>query len=120
MVKRSNKWPNVVIMSLKKLWHIMQRLSNNFAHINHAANQAMSLFRFISIIPPYSPLISSLLQHMDHNPKAPGGDVLLIAHEHSLRVLAARWVGLPPEHAKNLELDTSVSVLYPPSPPPFF
>ncbi|CAG8459380.1 5099_t:CDS:2 [Paraglomus brasilianum] len=46
-------------------------------------------------------------EHMDHNPKAPGGDVLLIAHEHSLRVLAARWVGLPPEHAKNLELDTS-------------
>ncbi|CAG8466032.1 3926_t:CDS:2 [Paraglomus occultum] len=57
-------------------------------------------------------IVAHHTEHVDHNPAVPGGDVLLIAHEHSLRVLAARWVGLPPEHAKSFELDTSsISVL---------
>lgn len=40
------------------------------------------------------------------------GDVLLFAHGHLLRVLGARWVGLPPEDGALLRLDTaSLSVL---------
>ena len=34
------------------------------------------------------------------------GDVALVGHGHSLRVLAARWVGLPPGGGGLLKLDT--------------
>jgi broad specificity phosphatase PhoE len=41
-----------------------------------------------------------------------GGDVALFAHGHLLRILAARWLGLPPQDAALLGLDpATVSVL---------
>ncbi len=41
-----------------------------------------------------------------------GGDVLLVAHGHILRVLAARWLDQPPAFGARLRLDTAtVSVL---------
>ncbi len=44
--------------------------------------------------------------------RAIDGDVALFAHGHVLRVLAARWVGLPPEAGRHLLLDpATVSVL---------
>jgi probable phosphoglycerate mutase len=40
------------------------------------------------------------------------GDVVLVGHGHSLRVLGARWVGLPPSGGGLLKLDTAtVSIL---------
>ena len=37
---------------------------------------------------------------------AAGGDVALFAHGHLLRVLAARWIELPPEYGAHLGLET--------------
>jgi len=43
---------------------------------------------------------------------AADGDVAVFAHGHILRVLAARWIGLPPERGASFALDTaSVSEL---------
>ncbi|MFI9561322.1 histidine phosphatase family protein [Nonomuraea endophytica] len=38
--------------------------------------------------------------------KAADGEVALVAHGHFLRVLAARWLGLPPEDGRLFRLDT--------------
>jgi probable phosphoglycerate mutase len=44
--------------------------------------------------------------------RAAGGDAALFAHGHVLRVLAARWIGLPPMWGGSLALDTAtLSVL---------
>ena len=37
---------------------------------------------------------------------AAGGDVAVFAHGHLLRVLGARWIGLPPTYGGHLALDT--------------
>jgi broad specificity phosphatase PhoE len=37
------------------------------------------------------------------------GDVVLVAHGHSLRVAAARWLGLPPGDGSMLALDTATT-----------
>jgi len=39
--------------------------------------------------------------------EAPGRRCLLVAHAHFLRVLAARWIGQPPQLGGNLALDTA-------------
>ena len=42
----------------------------------------------------------------------PNGDVVLVAHGHVLRVLTARWLGLPPQDGRLFRLDTgTVSTL---------
>jgi broad specificity phosphatase PhoE len=39
--------------------------------------------------------------------EAAGGDVALFAHGHILRIIGARWIGLPPEAAGRLALSTA-------------
>ena len=39
--------------------------------------------------------------------RAGDGDALVFAHGHVLRVLAARWIGQPPELGRSLRLDTA-------------
>jgi probable phosphoglycerate mutase len=39
-------------------------------------------------------------------PLLPEGDVVLVAHGHVLRVLTARWLGLPPADGRLFRLDT--------------
>ena len=44
--------------------------------------------------------------------RAADGDVALFAHGHVLRIVGARWIGLPPDHGALLALSTaSISVL---------
>ena len=38
---------------------------------------------------------------------AADGDVALFGHGHILRIVGARWLGLPPEAAASLGLDTA-------------
>ena len=38
---------------------------------------------------------------------AADGDVALFAHGHILRILAARWLELPPERGASFKLDTA-------------
>jgi len=40
-------------------------------------------------------------------PEALDGDVALVAHGHLLRVLAARWIGLPAREGSRFKLDTA-------------
>jgi broad specificity phosphatase PhoE len=52
--------------------------------------------------------VDRLLQEL----RQPDGDILLFAHGHVLRVLAARWLGLEPELGSRFALDTAtISVL---------
>lgn len=56
--------------------------------------------------------IGARLDRVVNRARRKGGRTLAFAHGHSLRVLAARWLGLPPEDGRLLRLDTAtVSVL---------
>lgn len=46
---------------------------------------------------------------MDNNPSSPSGDVLVVAHSHLLRILACRWLNMPPESGRHFIVDTAVS-----------
>ncbi|CAG8578255.1 18470_t:CDS:2 [Rhizophagus irregularis] len=45
--------------------------------------------------------------HMDNNPSSPSGDVLVVAHSHLLRILACRWLNMPPESGRHFIVDTA-------------
>jgi broad specificity phosphatase PhoE len=56
--------------------------------------------------------VAARTQHVIDRASTAGGDVALFAHGHVLRVLAATWLGLPPEAGRWFALGTaSVSVL---------
>lgn len=56
--------------------------------------------------------VAARLDRIVARARAGGGRTLAFAHGHSLRVLAARWLGLPAEDGRLLRLDTAtVSVL---------
>ena len=56
--------------------------------------------------------VATRLDRVVARTRAAGGRTLAFAHGHSLRVLAARWLGLPATEGRLLRLDTStVSVL---------
>lgn len=59
-----------------------------------------------------APEVGARVDAMLEEVRAVDGDVALFAHGHVLRVIAARWVGLPPEAGALFALSTaSVSVL---------
>lgn len=56
--------------------------------------------------------VSERIDRVIRRARTADGDVLLFGHAHSLRVLAARWLGLEPTAGRLFRLDTgSVSVL---------
>ncbi len=56
--------------------------------------------------------VAARLDRVVARARAADGPVLAFAHGHSLRVLAARWLGLPPSEGRHLRLDTAtLSVL---------
>lgn len=56
--------------------------------------------------------VAARLDRVVERVRAAGGRTLAFAHGHSLRVLAARWLGLPPADGRLLRLDTAtLSVL---------
>ena len=56
--------------------------------------------------------VGSRLDRLIARVRAAEGHVLLVSHGHSLRALAARWLGLPPADGRLLALDTgTISVL---------
>ena len=50
--------------------------------------------------------VSTRAQHVIDRALAATGDVALVAHGHYLRVLAATWLGLPPEDGRMFDLGT--------------
>jgi hypothetical protein len=77
------------------------------AHHNEVFIASLFLFYFIVYFKKFLYLI---IKHMDNNPSSPGGDVLIVAHSHLLRILACRWLNMAPEQGKHFILDTAVSV----------
>ena len=56
--------------------------------------------------------VAARLDRVIERSLAADGDVALFAHGHALRILAARWIEMPPAHGRHLTLDTaSTSVL---------
>ncbi|WP_342610514.1 histidine phosphatase family protein [Aeromicrobium marinum] len=51
--------------------------------------------------------VEARLDRVVRRVRAADGPTLVFAHGHSLRVLAARWLGLPAAHGRHLFLDTA-------------